>query len=163
MSILGDIVGTYRNPARVMVRRLTHSTEAKALMTLMAACVLIFVSTWPKLARNAHVNPDIPFEAWISGSLMVWVFFAPLLAYGVCGLIWLAIRAAGRPPSGLAIRVTFFWSLLAATPLWLGYGIASGFRPGAVGTTLLGVLLLVTVFYFVISGISVVLKLRSDP
>jgi len=163
VSILGDIVGTYRNPRRVMLRRLAHTNEAKALMTVMGACVLVFVAQWPSLARRAQFDPSVTFEQWVGATLMGWVFLAPLLFYAIGGLIWLAIRATGKPASGLAIRATLFWSLLAATPLWLAYGVALGFWPGHLVTTLLGVFLLVTLFFFVISGISIVLKLRAEP
>lgn len=163
MSILGDIVGTYRNPRRAMLRRLAVTNEAKALMTLMGACMLVFVAQWPLVARQALLDPSITFEQRIGAVLMGWVFMAPLLFYAIGGLIWLAVRATGNPPSGLAIRVTLFWSLFAAGPFWLAYGLAEGFMPGTVVTTVLGVFLLVTLFFFVISGISVVLKLRAAP
>jgi len=157
MSIVGDIFATYRSPRRVMARRLSAASEATALMTLMAACGLVFVAQWPLMARLAHLDPSVTLEQRIGAVLLGWVFFAPLVFYALTGLIWLVLRVAGRPVSGLALRSSVFWALLAATPVWLLYGLAQGLAGAAVAAQVIGILLLLILFTFVISAVSSVL------
>jgi len=152
MSTIGDIFATYRGPRRVMERRLARANEATALMTLMAACLLIFVSRWPPLKRAEYFDPAMDFDAQIGATLLSLVFFTPLVFYGLSGLIWLGFRLAGRNVSGLSIRTTLFWSLLAASPLWLAWGLAQGLLGEAGVTQFFGVFLLAAFVFFGISG-----------
>lgn len=128
MALTTDIVATYRGPRRV-IRRLLEAgeQEARALMFLLVACILIFVAQWPRLRREAMVDPSVPFDARVGGALMAWIFIVPLVLY-VLALMshWIA-RAVGGRGTAYSARLALFWSLLAASPLWLLYGLMAGF------------------------------------
>ena len=133
MALTTDIVQTYRHPRQVIRRLLAAGEqEARALMFLILACVLIFVAQWPRLQREAVLDESIPLDARIGGALMAWIFIVPLTLYAIAmASHWIA-RAAGGQGTAYAARLSLFWSLLAATPLWLLYGLMAGFfGPGA--------------------------------
>ena len=83
MPVTTDIVATYRGPRRV-VRRLLEMgpREDRALVMLIAACVVVFVAQWPRLAREAHLSEQA-LNPLLGASLMAWLFIAPLLLYAL--------------------------------------------------------------------------------
>ncbi|MBT6542661.1 MAG: YIP1 family protein, partial [Rhodobacteraceae bacterium] len=57
MGVVSDIVATYRQPRRVMRRLLSMGKrEDRALAFVMAGCTVVFMSQWPVLARQAHLE-----------------------------------------------------------------------------------------------------------
>lgn len=147
MAIVPDIVASWRRPAVVMRRKLAQGeNEAGGLAALMAAMVLIFVAQWPRLAREAHIDPSVPLDARIGGALLGFVFILPLAAYGLAGLSWLALKIF-RPVSGWATRLALFWALLATTPVFLLSGLVAGFVPPGPAHGLVGGLTLIVFLY----------------
>ena len=134
MALTGDIVASYRGPGPVLRRRLARRDgrgEARALMTLMLACALIFVAQWPRLSRESHLTGQ-DLQMLIGGALLGWLFIAPLFLYAVAGLSHLVARTFGGHATYLQARMALFWGLLAAAPLWLLWGLVAGFMgPGA--------------------------------
>lgn len=134
MSLVLDIAATYRGPRRV-IRRLTAGPEqeSRALMYLMVACGLIFVAQWPRLRREAFLDSAqaVPFDARLGGALLAWIFLVPLAMYAIAWVSRGIARVMGGRGTGYTARLALFWSLLAATPLWLFYGLLAGFSgPG---------------------------------
>lgn len=128
MSVTRDIVRTYRHPRQVLRRRVAGGPrEDRALAVLFAACLLIFVSRWPVAAREAFVDPGVPLEARLGGSLMAVLFVLPLLSYALAGLAHMVARLFGGGASWFEARMALFWAMLASTPLWLLYGLVEGF------------------------------------
>ena len=128
MALTADIAATYRGPGRVMRRLLDQGArEDRALVYLVLACGLIFVAQWPRLSREAHLNPEVPLQALIGGALMGWLFLAPLALYLIAALSHLVAKALGGQGTWFTARLALFWSLLAAVPLWLLYGLVAGF------------------------------------
>lgn len=156
MSLVADILRSYRAPRRVVEDRLPFATEGSALGTLMVACALIFVSQWPGLARAAHFDPTVPLDARLGGALFGLMFVLPLLAYGLAGGIWVLVRMASGPISGLSVRFALFWALFAASPLWLLYGLASGFDGKSVATEALGLVALLAFLAILVGGLRAV-------
>lgn len=133
MALTTDIVETYRHP-RIVIRRLLSAgeQEARALMFVILACALIFVAQWPRLQREAVLDEAVPLQALIGGALMGWIFIAPLALYAIALITHWIARALGGKGTAYSARLSLFWSLLAATPLWLLFGLMSGFfGPGA--------------------------------
>jgi hypothetical protein len=65
-----------------------------------------------------------------------------LLFYALAGLVHLLARLAGWRSTALRARLALFWSLLAASPLWLLHGALTGvFGPGSV-TLIIGLVIL---------------------
>ncbi len=128
MSVTLDIARTYRAPREVLRRRLSGGQrEDRALAIVMAACVLIFIAQWPRLSREAYLNPEIELNALMAGALLGWVFFAPLALYGIAAVSHVLARLVGGKGTWHGARMALFWALLAAAPMWLLSGLVAGF------------------------------------
>lgn len=128
MSVTTDIVRTYRAPRQVVAGWLSGGErEDRAFAVLFAACLIIFVSRWPVAAREAYLDPSIPFDARVGGQLMALIFIFPLIAYGLAAVTHLLAKLVGGKGSWYGARIALFWALLAASPLWLLYGLTEGF------------------------------------
>lgn len=127
MSATLDILRSYRDPAGVLRRRMAGGREDRALATLMLACALVFVAQWPRLSREAFLDPSIALEARLGGALLGWMFLAPLMLYAMAALSHLVAKLFGGRASWFGARMALFWALLAAAPLWLLNGLAAGF------------------------------------
>ena len=111
MAITQDIVATYRGPGAVMRRLLARGQrEDRALAILMAGCLLVFVSQWPPLARQAHFDGQ-ELNPLLGGALLAWVMIAPLIFYGLAALSHLLARALGGQGSFFGARLALFWAL----------------------------------------------------
>ena len=128
MAIASDIVASYRRPGEIVRRRLgAHErAEAGALMTVFLACFLVFVAQWPRLSREAHLTGQ-ELQPMLAGALLGWIFIAPLALYGLAGLTHFVVRRMGGQASYTEARMALFWGLLAASPLWLLWGLIAGF------------------------------------
>ncbi|WP_375261313.1 YIP1 family protein [Palleronia sp.] len=133
MALANDIVASYRRPGEIVRRRLgaRDRAEARALMTVFTACFLIFVAQWPRLSREAYLTGQ-ELQLMLGGALLGWIFIAPLALYGVAGLTHFIVRRMGGQASYTEARMALFWGLLAASPLWLLWGLVAGFvGPGS--------------------------------
>lgn len=154
MSVSRDIVASYRDPAPVLRRRTAGGPrEDRALAILMAACLLIFVSQWPRLAREAYFDPGIPFEARLGAALLAWLFIVPLVLYLLGALSHRALRLLGARGSWYDARLALFWALLAAAPLWLLNGLVAGFIGPSLQLTLVGAVALAAFLWFWVRGL----------
>jgi len=126
MAVSTDILRSLRQP-RAVIRSLRggERREARVLVYLMLACALIFVAQWPRLARQAHLDAEIPLEALLAGALFAWVFIAPLVFYAAAGVLTLVLRLVA-PVQGFDLRLALFWALLVAAPLSLLHGLTMG-------------------------------------
>jgi len=139
MPVSTDIIESYRRPRRVFLRLLDGGeSEGRALACLMGACLLIFISQWPGLAREAHFDPSKPLDALMAGALLATMFLLPLIAYGAAALSHLVARALGGKGSFFAARFALFWALLAVSPLMLLQGLVRGFLGPGPALTVVG-------------------------
>lgn len=132
MGVATDILRAWRHPRQVMNARLAHGVrEDSALAILMGACVLIFLSQWPRLMREAQFDPTKPLDIRLGGTLFAWLFVAPLALYLIAALSHVVAKIAGGSGSWFSARLALFWSLLVAAPLWVLNGLVDGlFGPG---------------------------------
>ncbi|MGR3292083.1 MAG: YIP1 family protein [Paracoccaceae bacterium] len=143
MGLSLDIVRSWRHPRQVMATRLSENQrEDRALMYLMVACLLIFVSRWPGLAREARLDPSTPLDMRLGGALFAWLFIVPLACYAIAAVSRLGSRIVGGVGSGYSARLALFWSLLSASPFWLLNGLAKGFGQPGLLDNLIGALAL---------------------
>jgi len=100
--------------------------EDRALAILMGGCLLMFVSSLPRLAREVHLSgEDLTMRA--SYEFVAWLLVWPLMLYGLAALSHVVAKVFGGKGTFYTARLALFWSLLAATPLALLYGLTAGF------------------------------------
>ena len=138
MSVVGDILKTWVRPGAVIRQKLDLGVgEPAALVTVMGAGLILFVSQWPSLARAAYLNPDIPLDARLGGALLGSIFMLPLLAYALALVSHLVARGLGGQGTGFAARLSLFWALLSIAPATLFQGLAAGLMgPGPAQTSI---------------------------
>ena len=136
MSVSRDILRSWRAPRAVVRGMLAQGQrEDRALVFLMVACGLIFLGQWPRMMRLAEEPEAPPLQAMLGATLMGWMFIAPLLLYLLAGLIRLVFLAVRLQLGWYPVRLAVFWALLAASPVWMLSGLATGvFGPGPVAS-----------------------------
>lgn len=156
MSVSRNIVATYRGPGRV-VRALYALVpqEGRLLAYAMGACGLIFVSQTPVLARRAHLE-DTELNMLLGGSLMAWIFVAPLLLYALAALAYGVARVLGGQGTQYGARLSLFWALLASSPIILLHGLLAGFVGPGPGLQGVGLIWLLCFLWFWMSGMRAV-------
>ncbi|MDC0737256.1 YIP1 family protein [Cognatishimia sp. SS12] len=161
MSILPDILATYRGPRAVYARRLPGGPrEDRALALLMAACGVIFVAQWPKLARVAHID-QVELNPLLGSQLLLWVFMMPLFFYVISLLAQGGMRLLGKPISGYGSRIALFWALLATTPIALFRGLVGGFIGTGTLYDVVGLVGFICFFWFWTAGLQTATKAAS--
>ncbi|MCI2393246.1 YIP1 family protein [Aliiroseovarius sediminis] len=148
MSVIDDVVRSYRAPRAVFRRRLDMGTrEDKALAVLMGGCLLVFAAQMPRLARVAHETGD-ELNMLMGATMLAWIFIMPLVFYAIGTLSHFVVRLFGGKGSAFAARFALFWALLCATPLWLLWGLVAGFIGEGVQMSLTGALALLAFLLF---------------
>jgi hypothetical protein len=74
----------------------------------------------------------------VGGALLAWIFIMPLVFYLFAGLVFAILKLIRRSVLAYEVRMAIFWALLAATPLWMLYGMTSGFLGAGAGNSLVG-------------------------
>ncbi len=124
-GILPRILQSWWAPRRV-VRGLSDMPERVKLIVLMAAMLIFLIAQAPVHARAAQLDPSVPLEARIGGSLLAVMFLMPLLAYAVAALVSLLSRFFPRRLTPEDSRLALFWALLAVAPAMLLAGLVAG-------------------------------------
>lgn len=162
MSVVLDILRTYRAPRAVQSRRMAGPPrEDRALAVLLGGCVLIFVAQLPRLAREAWLDPSIPFDGRMAGAFFGWLMVMPLVFYALALALTLALRAV-RPVPGFRVRMALFWGLLASAPVWLLAGLMAGFAGETAGTTLFQAVAVGGFLIFAASGLVAALRTGQE-
>ncbi|MDB6177491.1 hypothetical protein PAF17_08195 [Paracoccus sp. Z330] len=130
-GILPRIVESWWAPRRV-VRGLSAMPESGKLIVLMLAMLIFLIAQAPLRAREAQLDPSVPFDARMGGALLAVMFLMPLLAYGLASAMSLMMRATPWRLAPEHSRLALFWALLAVAPAMLLWGIVAGMiGPGA--------------------------------
>lgn len=148
MSVIHDVVTSYRAPRTVFRRRVgTEQREDRALAVLLFSCILVFIAQMPRLARQAHETGE-ELNMLMGATLLAWVFIMPLILYAVGTLTHVAARMFGGKGSSYAARFALFWALLCAAPLWLLWGVVAGFMGPGVQLSVVGLIALLAFLMF---------------
>ncbi|MCA8879063.1 MAG: YIP1 family protein [Rhodobacteraceae bacterium] len=155
MSLTADLLASYRAPRRVLRRHLARgATEGRALMFLMLGCALVFVAQWPRLMREAELDPAVPLDARMAGAFFGWLCLAPLLFYALAAASHLVAQVIGGRGSWFAARLALFWALLAVSPVVLAQGLAAGFLDDGAAMAGLGIVTLGIFLYLWFAGLA---------
>ena len=106
------------------------------LVVLMVAMLIFLVAQGPLNVRLAELDPSIPFDARMGGSMLAVLFMMPLLAYGLASLIAVVSRATPWRLEPRESRLALFWALLAVAPAMLLAGLVAGLVGQGPGLTL---------------------------
>ncbi len=153
MPVSSDIVATYRGPGRV-VRRLLEMgpREDRALIFVMAFCIVSFIAQMPSLARRAHLE-GVELNMLLGGALLGSVFILPLFFYSLALISHWAARLAGGKGTPYGARLALFWALLSSAPLVLLNGLVAGFIGSGPTLTLVGLIWVAVFVWFWLSGL----------
>ncbi len=146
-----------------MYRRLLSGgcDELQVLSFAIIGAILLFVAQTPWQAREAHLDPSGPLAVRLYWSGFLFILILPLLLYALCAVIWLVTRIVRPSLSGFGIRLSVFWSVLAASPLALLAGMMAGFVGSGPGLQLVGALWGIALLWFCLSGLTVMAKSGS--
>ncbi|MGJ8596925.1 YIP1 family protein [Sulfitobacter sp.] len=154
MALTQDIFATYKGPRRVVSRFLAQGrNEVRALLFVLIAGVLMFIAVAPYQAREAQLDPAVPFEARLYWSALFYILIVPLMIYLFAAIIWGLARIARRQITGYEIRFTLIWALLATTPIMLLMGLTAGFIGPSIQLQAIGLIWLLVFVWFWISGL----------
>lgn len=163
MSVMQNIARSYRNPGQVVRDLLAQDLrEPQVLFFNLLACGLIFVSQWPRLSRQATLDPSVTFEQRMGGALFAVMFLLPLILYGVSALMHAGFRLARVTLPGLWVRLLLFWSLLCVTPLMLLHGGLAAILGPVGAVQAFGFVVAVAFIYITVLGGREIVRLARD-
>ena len=153
MSVVSKVLYTYRSPSKVFALMYEQPVnEAKSLACLMGACLLTYVSQWPYLARQAHLEGS-DLQLSLASSLVAWLLYAPLLFYILALILYGLHRIFAGDKSSGQVRMSFFWALLAASPITMLFGLVRGFLETGIPLQVTGIIWLLVLAYFIICAL----------
>jgi hypothetical protein len=140
MSLLLDIMDSWRAPRRVVRQHLQRPRSEAFLFTFLFTFLLVsFIAQWPVAARMSHLQPEVPIEQRMFGFALGLFALVMPLAYALAALSRLVAGALGGQGSWYSARLALFWSLASITPAMLLMGLALAFLGQGQQTTALGV------------------------
>ncbi len=143
MAVSSDIAAMYRRPSAVIRAKMAQPrNEPRLLSYLLVGCFLMFVAQAPGQSRAAYLDPEVPLEARLYWSFLFLVFILPFAFFLLAAVSRIVARVLGGRGSWYSARLSLFWSVLAAAPVWLLTGMVAAFiGPGPSLTLTAGVAL----------------------
>ena len=138
MSVVSDIIESWRAPSRVLRRHLARGKSEPFAFTLLVLFLTIcFIAQWPGAARVTALNPEIPISPQLLARAMALLATIPVW-YALAALGRLAARAIGGQGGWYGARLALFWALVTITPLVLLAGLVAGMIGAGLQVTLVG-------------------------
>lgn len=148
MSLIPDIVESWRAPRRVMRRHLGRpQSEAFAFTFLFTFLFLAFVAQWPVAARLSFLQPEVPLAQRMFAAGLGLLATIPLW-YGLAALSRLLARALGGAGTWYSARMALFWALVTISPAVLMMGMVISFLGQGTQANALGLLIGVVFLLF---------------
>lgn len=158
MSVTNDMIAAYRRPGRVMDRQMNSGAgEERALIFLMASCVVVFISNMPVISRTAHLE-QIEMGPLLGASVLAWLFVAPLVFYVLAAVLRVVLRALGCKASWFHVRLALFWTMLAGTPLILLNGLTGGLIGSGIEQNIVGAVWFASFLWILFGSLRAVCK-----
>ncbi|WP_193221964.1 YIP1 family protein [Amylibacter sp. SFDW26] len=143
MSLIGDIAGAYRAPSNSMQVQIERGiTEPQTLFYGMLFGVINLIASFPRVMLSA---PDQDtFTGMMAGLFISYVFFLPLMLYGLAGLLhWVLLKFDGQA-SYAEMRRALNWAAVVTAP----FVLLSGASYALNNSTLTSILNLITATIF---------------
>ena len=161
MSVSRDIVASWRRPRQVLRSMLNHGRrEDRAIAFVMIACFLMFVGQWPKLSREAFLDPSVPLQARLAITFFSMMMVMPLMLYVFAGILHLVAKLFRGRGTFYSARLALFWSLLVTAPLFLLNGLVAGFIGQGSASDATG---LVTLLGFLVIWLACLIEAERAP
>lgn len=161
MSVSRDIVASWRRPRQVLRSMLNHGRrEDRAIAFVMIACFLMFVGQWPKLSREAFLDPSVPLQARLAITFFSMMMVMPLMLYVFAGISHLVAKLFRGRGTFYSARLALFWSLLVTAPLFLLNGLVAGFIGQGSASDATG---LVTLLGFLVIWLACLIEAERAP
>lgn len=127
MAVTRDIMRSYWRPRSVFRRLLDAGPrEDRAIAILAGACLVFFVASWPRLARQAQETGE-DLTMLLAYAMFTTLFMMPLLFYAIAAIARIVAKIFRGRGTWYTARLALFWSLLATTPILLLWGLTQGF------------------------------------
>lgn len=140
MSLVPDIVESWRHPARVLRRHLARPRSEAFIFTFLFVFLLIaFVAQWPQAARASYLHPEAPLTQRLLAAGLGLMATIPLW-YGLAAVSHLVARGLGGQGDWYGARVALFWALAVISPAMLLQGLTAGLLGAGVQAGLVGAL-----------------------
>lgn len=161
MAVTTDILRAWAGPGTLIRDKLAAGVrEDRALAVAMGAGLLMFVAQWPRLAREAHLDPSVPLDARMGGTLLASIFILPLALYLVGAISHIIARALGGRGDWFGARLSLFWAMLSVAPAMLLHGLVAGMIGPGMATNLVGALV---AFGFLYLWLSMLIEAERGP
>jgi len=127
MSLIGDIGGAYRAPRTSMRTQIERGiTDPQTLFYAMLFGVINLIASFPRSVFSA--SDSEVFNGMIAASFISYVFFLPLMLFGLAGILhWVLLKFKGQG-SYLEMRRAFTWAAVVTTPFVLLSGASYVFN-----------------------------------
>lgn len=138
MSLIPDIVESWRAPARVVRRHLDRPRSEAFVFTFLFTFLLIsFVAQMPYASRMTFFQPEVPMSQRLFGGFLGSLVFIPI-SYSLAALSRLIAGVMGGRGTWYGARLALFWALVAMSPGMLLMGLSLGFLGQGAQTNALG-------------------------
>lgn len=138
MSLIPDIIESWRHPRRMVRRHLDRPPSEPFVFTFLFVFLLIaFVAQWPQAARASFLQPDVPLFQRLLASGLGLMATIPVW-YGLAALSHLVARAFGGRGGWYGSRVVLFWALAVVSPAMLLQGLTAGLLGSGVQSGIVG-------------------------
>lgn len=138
MSLIPDIVESWRAPARVVRRHLDRPRSEAFVFTFLFTFLLVaFVAQAPHASRMAFLEPEVPMSQRLFAAFLGLLVTIPFW-YALAALSRLIAGAVGGRGTWYGARLALFWALVAMSPGMLLMGLSLGFLGQGAQTNALG-------------------------
>lgn len=138
MSLIPDIVESWRAPGRVLRRHLARPRSEAFVFTFLFSFLLIaFVAQAPYASRMAFLQPEVPMSQRLFAAFLGLLVTIPFW-YLLAALSRLVAGVFGGRGSWYGARLALFWALAAITPAMLLMGLSLGFLGQGAQTNAVG-------------------------
>ncbi len=138
MSVVADILESWRRPSWVLHRHLSRGrSEPFAFTFLVVFLIVAFIAQWPDAARVSALNPEIPIAAQLLPRALALLATIPVW-YLLAALGRLVASALGGQGGWYEARLALFWTLVTISPMILMVGLVAGMIGAGAQLTILG-------------------------